>query len=55
MSTVTVVYYNNKKKTTRTVTDVVKISEDRNLLKLTLESGKDVVFLMSDVLSYKGN
>jgi len=53
MSRHEVVYYQDRKKQTRIVDNVTKISKEKNLLKFTIENSDDVVFLMSNVLSYK--
>jgi len=53
MSKHEVVYYQDRKKQTRIVDNVTKISKEKNLLKFAIEDGDDVVFLMSNVLSYK--
>jgi hypothetical protein len=53
MSKHEVVYYEEGKKKTRTISNVTKISKEKNLLRFSVDGSDDVLFLASRVLSYK--
>ena len=53
MSKHKVVYYQEGKKQTKIVSDVTNIVNENNLLIFSIKDSDDVVFLESNILSYK--
>jgi hypothetical protein len=53
MSKHEIIYYEEGKKKTRIISNVTKISKEKNLIRFSVEGSDDVLFLESRVLSYK--